>query len=94
LIIDDTEKRVRFMLVSSGGFLGIGEKRMLIPIDAITAVDDKNVHITRTREHVVGAPVYDPAVVNAKDLDDLYNFWGVSPYWAAGYLYPPFPNHL
>ena len=45
LIIDDTEARVRFMQVATGGFLGIGDKHFLIPVDAITSIDKDNVYI-------------------------------------------------
>jgi len=36
LLIDEAERKVRFMEVASGGFLGLGESKSLIPVDAIT----------------------------------------------------------
>ena len=36
LVVDDVERKVRFMEVATGGFLGFGESKSFIPIEAIT----------------------------------------------------------
>jgi len=95
LLIDSKEKKVRFMQVASGGFLGMGAQKLLIPIDAITRIDKDAVRISRTREHVAGAPKYDPQLVADRDhLDRLYGYYGFAPYWVAGYTYPMYPFYL
>ena len=38
LYIDRQEREVRFLEVGAGGFLGIGEKRYLVPVEAIVEV--------------------------------------------------------
>ena len=38
LYIDRQEREVRFLEVGTGGVLGIGEKRFLIPVEAVTQV--------------------------------------------------------
>ena len=93
LLIDDREARVRLMEVASGGFLGIGEKRVLIPIDAISSIDQHHVHIDKTREHIARGPAYDPTLIDEHYYDSLYGFYGYAPYWAAGYAYPAFPYY-
>src|SRR4051794_37176040 len=60
LLIDDTEKKIRFLLIGSGGFMGLGEKQFLVPIDAISKITNDTVRIDRTREHVANGPVYEP----------------------------------
>jgi sporulation protein YlmC with PRC-barrel domain len=35
LLIDDRERRVRFLRVGHGGFLGIGASHFLVPVDAV-----------------------------------------------------------
>lgn len=91
LIIDETERRARFLQVGSGGFLGLGEKKQLVPVDAITDVDDDVVQISTERTHVAGGPVYDPEVVLAsRYYEDLYGYYGYPPFWAPGYMYPGF----
>jgi hypothetical protein len=38
LYIDRQEREVRFLEVGAGGFLGIGEGRFLVPVEAVTKV--------------------------------------------------------
>lgn len=89
LLIDDAEQRVRFLEVGSGGFLGIGEKKRLIPVDAVVRVDDE-VRVDVTRQTIAGGPAYDPEVVEYSPdyYGDLYGYYGYAPYWAPGYVYP------
>lgn len=92
LYLDPDERRVRFMEVASGGFLGIGEQHVLIPVDAITRIDQDHVHINQSRQFIASGPTYDPKLV--KDTaywSNLYSYYGFSPYWAPGYFYPPYP---
>lgn len=92
LMIDDKEHKVRFLQVASGGFLGLGERKFLIPVDAVTRIHDNHVHIDQTREHVAGSPEYDPKVVPEPTYyEGLYGYYGYSPFWAPGYVYPPYP---
>jgi sporulation protein YlmC with PRC-barrel domain len=93
LLIDEDEQRVRFMEVGSGGFLGLGEKKRLIPIDAITRVDEDSVHIATDRDRVAGGPVYDPDVVPERHyLEEVYGYYDAPPYWGPGYFYPGWPR--
>ena len=97
LLIDDSEKRVRFLLVADGGFLGIGTEHMVIPIDAITSIHKNHVHISRTREHVAGGPRYDPKLDHEQQAPVFSNaleYYGFLPFWAAGYSYPGFPYYV
>ena len=97
LFIDDIEKRVRFLEVVSGGFLGIGETEFLIPVDVITGIKNKTVRVNRTRDHVAASPLYDPKLTDERSRDEyyrnVYGYWGVSPFWVAGYAYPSFPAY-
>jgi sporulation protein YlmC with PRC-barrel domain len=91
LLVDDREHKVRFLRVAAGGFLGLGEAKFLIPVDAITKVDDKTVHVDQTRDHVASGPRYDPKLIDEPYLNSVYGHYGYGPYWGAGYLYPMFP---
>lgn len=92
LVIDDREANVRFMQVASGGFLGLGATKFMIPIDAITRITPDTVYIDQTRERVAGAPRYDPDLVNDAYWGDVYGYYGYRPYWGPGYAYPPYPR--
>jgi sporulation protein YlmC with PRC-barrel domain len=86
LLIDDHDKWVRFLEVASGGFLGLGQTKFLIPVDAITRVREKEVVIDQTRQHIADAPRYDP---NLRHQDvgersyygDMYWHYGYPPFW-------------
>jgi sporulation protein YlmC with PRC-barrel domain len=91
LVIDPEERKVRFLLVGAGGFLGIGEQKLLVPVDAVTSVDDR-IHIDQEQPQLSDAPVYDPSLIEEPDYyENLYSYYGYPPHWSSGYVYPPFP---
>ncbi|MCK6210416.1 PRC-barrel domain-containing protein [Georgenia sp. EYE_87] len=89
ILIDDEELRVRFLRVSSGGFLGIGKDHFLVPVDVITGIEPERVRVDRDRARLSDVPAYDPELVREGDYyQNLYGWWGAPPYWGAGYTYP------
>jgi CBS domain-containing protein/sporulation protein YlmC with PRC-barrel domain len=93
LFIDEREQKVRFLEVASGGFLGLGATKFLLPVDAITRITDDAVYINQSREHVAGAPHYDPTLVEERYMSDVYSHYGYPPYWGPNYRYPPYPYY-
>lgn len=92
LMIDESEKKVRLLEIAHGGFLGLGESRILIPVDAITRIDNDVVHVNQTREHIGSAPNYDPElVVENEYYNRLYDHYGMVPFWGQAYAYPFYP---
>jgi hypothetical protein len=47
---------VRFLEVGAGGFLGIGEKHFLVPVEAVTQVTEDRVTIEPERTQKVEGP--------------------------------------
>lgn len=93
LIIDPDERRVRFVQVAAGGFLGLGEEKRLVPIDAVASVNDV-VRIEKDRAHVAGAPGYDPDLIQEPNYyEGVYGYYGYTPFWMPGYVYPPYRRH-
>jgi sporulation protein YlmC with PRC-barrel domain len=91
LVIDEEERKVRLLQVIFGGFLGMGKQKFLVPVDAVTGVDDM-VRIDTDREHVANSPVYDPdLVIQQETIAGLYGHYGMLPYWYSGYQTPGFP---
>ena len=91
VFVDGRERKARFLLVEHGGFVGIGEKKSVIPVDAITRTTSDDVYINDTYEHIAEAPGYDPDLVNDRDYQSsIYGYYGYAPYWSAGYAYPGF----
>src|SRR5688572_10674912 len=71
LFVDEQEQKVRFLQVASGGFLGLGATKFLIPVDAITRMTEDAVYISQARERLAGAPRYDPSLVDERYLHDV-----------------------
>jgi sporulation protein YlmC with PRC-barrel domain len=93
LFVDEPEQKVRMLEISAGGFLGIGARHVLLPVDAITAVEKSEVHVNQSREHVAASPAYSPDLISrpAREyLEPFYGYYGLMPYWGAGYMYPQF----
>jgi sporulation protein YlmC with PRC-barrel domain len=90
LIIDDRDRKVRFLLVEHGGFLGMGDTKSFVPVDAITKITENEVFINHTRGHVGAAPRYDPDLINDRAYHEgIFKHYGFAPYWGADYSAGP-----
>jgi len=94
LLIDDQEKKVRFLIVDHGGFLGLGRTTSFLPVDAITAITEHDVQINHSRDHVAGAHAHDPGLVLDPDYHGaVYGHYGYKAYWQPDYTYPELPHY-
>ncbi|WP_221584015.1 PRC-barrel domain-containing protein [Microbacterium sp. G2-8] len=94
LLIDRAEGKVRILEVASGGFLGIGQDLVFIPVDAIAAISADEVRVDETRGRVADAPVYDPELIREPETyGGLFDYYGYEPFWGPGYLYPGYPYY-
>jgi sporulation protein YlmC with PRC-barrel domain len=89
--VDPEERKVRFLEVGVGGFLGIGKKHFLIPLEAVRDTSEDRVSIDQSRERVMRAP--DLRVDAAPTVDYLRGIYSYYGYPAP--LGPPFaiPAH-
>lgn len=80
LFVDEEHHRVRFLEVRAGGFLGLGEKSFLIPVEAVIEVDEEKVRVDQSRQEVVESPPFDTSVVpRATYQRDIYDYYGYTP---------------
>ena len=93
LFIDEQERKVRFLEISSGGFLGLGTTKFLLPVEAISRITADMVYANQSRERIAGAPRYDPTLVEERYVSDVYSHYGYPPYWGPDYHYPPYPYY-
>jgi hypothetical protein len=50
--------------------------------------------VNESGERIVHSPVYDPKLVVPSIRgywEPYYGYYGLSPYWGNGYMYPTFP---
>ncbi len=95
LLLDDRERKIRFMLVEHGGFLGFGDTKTLIPVEAITKITEGDVFIDSSRDRVAAAPGYAPDLIDDRLYHaSIYDYFGYPPYWGTGYLSPQYATPL
>ncbi len=89
LFIDQNDKKIRMLQVAAGGFLGLGERHFLIPVEAVSSVTQDEVRINQTRERVVNSPAYDPNLEEVRSREfwePYYRYYGYAPsYGGLGY---------
>jgi hypothetical protein len=79
--------RVTFAIISHGGVLGIGDKLIPVPMNALTVAEDKTVRIDISKEKLETAPNFEknakkyPDFSNRQWTEDTYRFYGIQPYW-------------
>ena len=72
LIVDERQRRVRFLLVTSGGFLGLGATMMLVPVEAITGVSGRGVEISAQSTRGFGGARYSPTLMDRRSYSGEY----------------------
>ena len=61
LYVDQQARQPRFLIVSAGGFLGVGKKHFLIPVEEVSRnVGEERVTVTQSRDKVLNSPEFDP----------------------------------
>ena len=56
LYVDRREREVRFLEIVTGGFLGIGGRRLLVPVEAVTRVSEGQVVVEPDRTERADGP--------------------------------------
>jgi len=61
LYVDQETLQPRFLDVGAGGFLGVGKKHFLIPVEVVKVeVSEERVSVDQERDKVVDSPEFDP----------------------------------
>jgi sporulation protein YlmC with PRC-barrel domain len=86
LIIDAGSSRVPYLIVSFGGFLGVGDKLFQVPLNALTLdTVSKEFILSMDKERLKNAPAFDkdkyPDMTDQKWGSGVYKFYGHKPYW-------------
>jgi sporulation protein YlmC with PRC-barrel domain len=80
LYADTEEGKVRFLDVGAGGFMGLGEKHFLVPVEAVSEVREDRVVVDQKRQRVAQSPLFDADVVPQPAYqDELYEYYGYLP---------------
>jgi sporulation protein YlmC with PRC-barrel domain len=81
----DDQGNITFAILSHGGVLGIGEKMIPIPLNALKSEDEKLLTVDISKEKLETAPSFTrdtrPDMTNRAWVEDTSRFYGVRPYW-------------
>jgi sporulation protein YlmC with PRC-barrel domain len=73
LYIDRREREVCFLEVGAGGFLGIGERRFLVPVEAVTRVSEDQVIVETDRTEKAEGPAPFDTKVGPRSAEERRN---------------------
>ncbi len=69
LYVEPDSRFPRFLVVSAGGFLGVGKKRFLVPIEEVSRdITEERVTVNSGSDKVVGSPNFDTDGAPAPDV--------------------------
>ena len=92
-MIDVDRGNVAYLLLSHGGFLGMDEKLYVAPIEALTLLPFSGTYrLTANADVLEREPALHaegqrlPVRVSSVQLTDLYQRFGLQPYWTRGQL--------
>jgi hypothetical protein len=88
IMLDVSSGRIAYAVLSSGGFLGIGDKLLAIPWNALTLdTDNKCFRLAAMSEQVRNAPGFDkdlwPSMADRTWATTLHQHYGQEPYWTS-----------
>src|SRR5438477_3471387 len=86
IMIDVQRGRIAYAVLSSGGFLGIGDKLFAIPWRALTLDADRKCFVLNIdKERLEKAPGFDkdhwPSMADTRWATDVHTYYGQRPYW-------------
>src|SRR5919197_705965 len=86
IMIDVPSGRVAYAVLSSGGFLGIGDKLFAIPWNALTLdADNKCFVLNVDKERLKNAPGFDkdhwPSMADQRWATEVHSYYQTRPYW-------------
>jgi sporulation protein YlmC with PRC-barrel domain len=87
IMLDVPRGRIAYAVMSSGGFLGIGEKLFALPWGALTLdTDQKRFVMDASKARFDNAPGFDkdhwPTTAEFDGLgDSIHAYWGTPAYW-------------
>jgi len=92
IVLDPANARINYVVLSVGGFLGVGDKHVAVPWEAIKLMKDgdkEKATLNITKEKLGQAPEFHSGDAKWAEMSDpifigrVYEFYAVRPYWSA-----------
>ena len=85
-VVDLSSGTVEFVILSFGGFLGVGDRLFPVPLEALQPADHGFV-LTIPQERLRNAPAFDrtgwPDVADRRWASAVHRYYGYRPYWES-----------
>ena len=86
IMLDVTTGRIAYAVLSTGGFLGLGDKLFAIPWGALTMdPENKRFILDVDKEQLKQAPGFDkdhwPTMADHTWATQIHSYYGTQPYW-------------
>ena len=86
IMLDAETSQIAYVVLSFGGFLGIGDKYFAIPWQSLRLSMDENVfYLDISKEKLENAPGFDkenwPAQPDMQYVNEIFSYYGYKPYW-------------
>lgn len=87
IMLDVRSGRIAYAVLSSGGFLGIGDKLLAVPWSALTLdTDNRCFRLAATADQVRNSPGFDkdawPSMADRVWASTVHQHYGREPYWS------------
>ncbi|MDE1181643.1 PRC-barrel domain-containing protein [Paraburkholderia sp.] len=88
IMLDVRSGRIAYAVLSTGGFLGVGEKLLAIPWTALALdIENKCFRLDMATERVKNAPGFDkhhwPSMADQTWATSVHQYYGSEPYWGS-----------
>ncbi|HTH73218.1 MAG TPA: PRC-barrel domain-containing protein [Trinickia sp.] len=88
IMLDVQAGRIAYVVMSCGGFLGIGDKLLAIPWNALTLDTTRKCFLVAlSSERIKNAPGFDkqqwPSMADATWATSVHQYYGREPYWRS-----------
>jgi sporulation protein YlmC with PRC-barrel domain len=81
LVFDD-EGRISFAIVGYGGFLGIDQNLVAVPITSLSYAEEPRHFVINTKENIQSAPIFSKKALDEPGwANGFYRYFGQQPYW-------------
>jgi sporulation protein YlmC with PRC-barrel domain len=100
IMLDVQTGRIAYVVLSSGGFFGIGDRLFAIPWSALMLDTDRGCFLLNaSAQHIKDAPGFDneqwPTMADRGWAASIHDYYGSEPYWGGrGALHDPFADPL
>jgi hypothetical protein len=85
IVIDPSSGQVAFVIVSSGGILGMGQERHVVPWNALSQDQQgRQLSLNIDQQRFAQAPKSQQDMSDRQWAREVAQFYGVAPYWEEG----------